>query len=242
MISRTPRDSSPKSSTTASGNEAPTFDPTSGKTRSVSFSPPSGSSASGGTPNGRPPSQPTRTERSAYAWSTSTGRSTGGPAGNGQTPFTSESGRPFLASNGKQGPAAETPGITPRATLTGLQVNWHALTPRGQAILRTIVLPISAGFSPGEIARDLGTSTSWVSNRLDELRRELARQQPELADSYGSSRGGRKGSFSRGCPAAICRVRSSSASNSAPSRMATFESQSQMKKMMTAPRLPYVLL
>jgi hypothetical protein len=105
----------------------------------------------------------------------------------------------------------------------------------------------AAGYSTAEVASALRTSPNWVSKGrpLGELRRwgELAAAATaEVADSYGSSRGVRNGSFSGGCPAAICRVRSSSASNSAPSRMAMFESQSQMKKMMTAPRLPYVLL
>lgn len=49
------------------------------------------------------------------------------------------------------------------------------LSPRGQAILRTIGVPTSEGYSPREIARELGTTRRWVCDRLDELRDELER-------------------------------------------------------------------
>src|SRR4051812_44540266 len=52
------------------------------------------------------------------------------------------------------------------------------------------------------------------------------------------SRGSRNGSTSSGWPASICRPRSSSALNSAPSRMAMLESHSQTKKMITPPMAP----
>jgi hypothetical protein len=55
-------------------------------------------------------------------------------------------------------------------------VNWAALPPRGQAILRVIATPISARFSPHEVANSLGISTSSVSKLLAELREELARR------------------------------------------------------------------
>jgi DNA-binding NarL/FixJ family response regulator len=54
------------------------------------------------------------------------------------------------------------------------EINWSNLSDRGQAILRLIVIPISRGFSTREVARDLGTSSDWVSNRLTELRDELS--------------------------------------------------------------------
>jgi DNA-binding NarL/FixJ family response regulator len=47
------------------------------------------------------------------------------------------------------------------------------LSERGQAILRLIGIPTWAGWSAREIARELGTSTRWVSMRLEELRAEL---------------------------------------------------------------------
>jgi hypothetical protein len=41
------------------------------------------------------------------------------------------------------------------------------------AILRTILIPSSQGYSNVEIARKLGTTPSWVSSRLDELAAEV---------------------------------------------------------------------
>jgi hypothetical protein len=52
-------------------------------------------------------------------------------------------------------------------------IDWTRLSPRSQAILRQIAHPISNGFSKREIAQRLGTSTQWVSHRMDELRREV---------------------------------------------------------------------
>jgi hypothetical protein len=97
------------------------------------------------------------------------------PAGSGQTPFTSESGQSPTASNGKQAQAAKTQGTAPQARGTSSEVNWHALSPRSRAILRTIAIPISAGFSEAEVANMLGTSTSSVSSWMAELRDELER-------------------------------------------------------------------
>jgi len=54
-------------------------------------------------------------------------------------------------------------------------IDWTRLSPRGRAILRQVAHPISNGFSKREIAKRLGTSTQWVSHRMDELRRELER-------------------------------------------------------------------
>jgi hypothetical protein len=66
-----------------------------------------------------------------------------------------------------------------------------------------------------------------------------SRGQPS---SLRVSRGSRNGSLSSGWPARICRARSISALNSAPNRITTFEIQSQVRKMITPPRVPYVLL
>jgi hypothetical protein len=38
-----------------------------------------------------------------------------------------------------------------------------------------IAKPISQGYSIQEVARSLGTTSHWVSSRLDELRDELER-------------------------------------------------------------------
>ena len=48
-----------------------------------------------------------------------------------------------------------------------------ALSPRGMAIARQIGTRLSEGFSETEIARELGTSSSSISQLLSELREEL---------------------------------------------------------------------
>ena len=52
-------------------------------------------------------------------------------------------------------------------------VAWGDLSIRGTAILRTVGVPISLGYSELEIAHGLGTSQRWVSDRLVELQDEL---------------------------------------------------------------------
>ena len=56
-----------------------------------------------------------------------------------------------------------------------LEINWSTLSPRGTAIARQIGTRVLDGYTPREIASELGTSTKWVSTRLDELRVELER-------------------------------------------------------------------
>jgi DNA-directed RNA polymerase specialized sigma24 family protein len=58
---------------------------------------------------------------------------------------------------------------------TSIAIDWTRLSPRGQAILRLIAIPVSNGCSQTQIALNLGTSTNWVSRRLAELRDELSR-------------------------------------------------------------------
>jgi DNA-binding CsgD family transcriptional regulator len=76
--------------------------------------------------------------------------------------------------------SGNSPGSLTSANSPGLSVSmsnaidWTTLSPRAQAILRTVATPISQGFSLVEIARELGTSPSWVSSRIQELRVELA--------------------------------------------------------------------
>jgi DNA-binding NarL/FixJ family response regulator len=71
----------------------------------------------------------------------------------------------------------------PRTKLVSLDgvdrksIDWMRLSPRSTAILRLVATPISAGFSPSEIAHELGTSQKWVSSCLDELRDEIERQR-----------------------------------------------------------------
>ncbi len=53
------------------------------------------------------------------------------------------------------------------------EIRLERLSPRGRAILRTIVLPMSAGYSEAEVASELGISRRSISMLLDELREEL---------------------------------------------------------------------
>jgi DNA-binding CsgD family transcriptional regulator len=65
------------------------------------------------------------------------------------------------------GPVPSSYHSTASAALT---IDWLRLSPRSTAILRLVATPISEGYSPAEIARELGTSMNWVSNCLDDLR------------------------------------------------------------------------
>lgn len=51
--------------------------------------------------------------------------------------------------------------------------DFSTLSARGQAILRSVALPLSLGFSEAEVARALQTSRRSISEMLDELRGEL---------------------------------------------------------------------
>jgi hypothetical protein len=64
-----------------------------------------------------------------------------------------------------RGPVWPTPSV----------IDWTLLSPRGQAILRTIAIPLSQGWTKTEIASGLGTSKRWVSYRMGELRHEIER-------------------------------------------------------------------
>jgi len=52
-------------------------------------------------------------------------------------------------------------------------LEWSKLSPRGLAILQHVALPIASGYSPTELARELGRSRSWIRQRLAELADEL---------------------------------------------------------------------
>jgi len=53
------------------------------------------------------------------------------------------------------------------------RVSWPTLSERGQAIVRTLVTPISNGYSEREVASELGISRSFVWSLLGEVQREL---------------------------------------------------------------------
>jgi hypothetical protein len=69
-----------------------------------------------------------------------------------------------------------------------------------------------------------------------------ARCPPRPRRSFLVSRIATKGSASGGAPALMARPRSSSALNSAPSRMAILVIHSQIRKMIMPAMLPYTLL
>jgi DNA-binding NarL/FixJ family response regulator len=60
-------------------------------------------------------------------------------------------------------------------SISGSTIAWDRLSERRQAILRLIVIPTSNGYSILEVARELGTTRRWVSDRVDELRDEIER-------------------------------------------------------------------
>jgi hypothetical protein len=62
---------------------------------------------------------------------------------------------------------------TPTET-TLLLIDWTKLSDTGVVILQKIALPISQGFSTGEISAYYGQPASWASALLDDLRDELS--------------------------------------------------------------------
>jgi hypothetical protein len=56
-----------------------------------------------------------------------------------------------------------------------IPADWNAISVRGQSILRLIAIPISQGYTAREVGLELGTTPSWVSNRLHELADEITR-------------------------------------------------------------------
>lgn len=55
--------------------------------------------------------------------------------------------------------------------MTGL--DWKALSVRGRAILRTIAVPLAAGYSEREVAKQLAITRPSVLALIDELADEL---------------------------------------------------------------------
>ena len=58
-------------------------------------------------------------------------------------------------------------------TITASDKALETLTPRSRSIRILIAERMVDGYEPSEIATELGVSTSWVSERLDDLRNEL---------------------------------------------------------------------
>jgi hypothetical protein len=56
------------------------------------------------------------------------------------------------------------------------EIDWNALSDRSLQTLARIALPISAGLTHAEVARQLGVSEATVGARMGALRRELREQ------------------------------------------------------------------
>ena len=67
---------------------------------------------------------------------------------------------------------ANTNASTPW-TITASDKALETLSPRSRSIRILIAERMVDGYEPSEIATELGVSTSWVSERLDDLRNEL---------------------------------------------------------------------
>lgn len=65
------------------------------------------------------------------------------------------------------------------------EIDWRVLSPRGRAILQQIAVPISAGFSNGEVAERLGVSPERIGRLLREVRQELRGEVHECAGGCG---------------------------------------------------------
>lgn len=69
---------------------------------------------------------------------------------------------------------------------TELLIDIKSLTPRSRAIYSTIVEPITQGWKETELAKQLGRTPSWVSERLNELKQEVYLQNgifPPLSEA-----------------------------------------------------------
>jgi hypothetical protein len=60
--------------------------------------------------------------------------------------------------------------VAPRAPE---DVDWEGLSPRGQAILRVVAMPLAAGYSHQEVAELLGRPERVIGALLKELQDEL---------------------------------------------------------------------
>jgi hypothetical protein len=67
-----------------------------------------------------------------------------------------------------------TNGQSSSASTIPTEIIWDRLSERGTAILRQVAIPISNGWTPQEIAKELGTTKRWVLDRMDELRDEIS--------------------------------------------------------------------
>src|SRR5215208_5954027 len=85
----------------------------------------------------------------------------------GTAPDTAPAGPSRIASTNGSSPSSS------HSTTATMVVNWEGLSTRGAALMRQVGIPVSEGYSERQIATELQTSKSWVSEALGELQAEL---------------------------------------------------------------------
>lgn len=60
---------------------------------------------------------------------------------------------------------------SPRTSMK--EIEWENLSTDSLWTIQKIAIPMSEGYSAREIAKSLGTTTSWVLARMDKLRSEI---------------------------------------------------------------------
>lgn len=53
------------------------------------------------------------------------------------------------------------------------EIEWESLSTSSLWTIKMIAIPMSEGYSAREIAKSLGTTTSWVLAQMDKLRSEI---------------------------------------------------------------------
>lgn len=66
--------------------------------------------------------------------------------------------------------------------MAGSRIDWLALSPESQRVIREVVLAEALGYSRSEVAAALGLSNDEVTKRVGKLRSEI-RAQLEEADA-----------------------------------------------------------
>ncbi len=68
-------------------------------------------------------------------------------------------------------------GQNSSASTVPTAIHWEQLSPRAQAIARTVATSASQGWTPREIGRGFGISSYSVSEMMGQLHDELMQQQ-----------------------------------------------------------------
>jgi hypothetical protein len=134
--------------------------PTTRKTHSPTSSAKPGDSAPGTTPQSARASRSTPALNSSSGSSTTSEHDSGGRFSGAQTAGASSA------------PAESSSVWTDSSTRA---VNWSAVSERGRWILRSVAVPLSAGYLPTEVAKAAGVEKRDLDDLLDELAAELER-------------------------------------------------------------------